>query len=47
MFKFKVTFVLIKKGNNREFNLPIEFEQRIMLRHKLSNKYLSFSSEFE
>ncbi len=38
---------MINLGNNREFNLPIEFEQKIMFRHKISNKYLSFSEEFE
>lgn len=30
-----------------EFRAPIEFEQQIILRHKISNKYLSYSSEFE
>jgi hypothetical protein len=30
-----------------EFRTPIEFEQQIFLRHKTSNKYLSYSSEFE
>jgi hypothetical protein len=31
----------------RDFKVPVEFEQGILLRHKISNKYLSFCLDFE
>lgn len=45
-FENSLFLVEIDSGAN-EFRTPIEFEQQIILRHKISNKYLSYSSEFE
>jgi hypothetical protein len=46
-FENYLFFVETDTGGSSEFKLPIEFEQGILLRHKVSNKYLSYSTEFE
>lgn len=35
------------EGTSRDFIMQVEFSQPIYLRHKISNKYLSFSLNFE
>lgn len=40
-------FYIELDDNNREFKSAIEFGQKVILRHKLSNKYLSHSEGFE
>lgn len=44
-FENSLFLVEIESGAS-EFRTPIEFEQQIILRHKISNKYLSYASEF-
>jgi uncharacterized beta-barrel protein YwiB (DUF1934 family) len=47
LFENYLFYVEIDSGGSSEFRTPIEFEQNILLRHKISNKYLSYSAEFE
>lgn len=46
-FENYLFYVEIESAGTTEFRTPIDFESSILLRHKISNKYLSFSTEFE
>lgn len=45
-FENSLFFVEIDAGEH-DFRTAIEFEQNILLRHRISNKYLSYAADFE